>query len=200
MRVLRPWIVLALSVLIFAVGTVLFVRPEPPFGRSLLPVEVVAHAWWWEFDYPTLGIKASDALHLPTGRSIRLELQSADVIHSFWISGMDKAIDLPPGKTQHLDLELKSPGELHGNCDAGCGCGTVCMRFRVLASRPSDFNLWAARQLSHPEPKTMVGNVVAPACALDKRVDHPESAGQARAGTPGLRSYGANANTRIKVN
>jgi heme/copper-type cytochrome/quinol oxidase subunit 2 len=169
-------------------------------GSRVLPVKIIAHEWWWEFDYPTLGIKASDALHLPSGRSIRLELQSADVIHSFWISGMDKAIDLPPGKTRHVDLEVKSPGELHGNCDAGCGCGTVCMRFRVLASTPSDFNLWAARQLSHPEPKAIARTVLAPACALDKSVDHPESAGQARTGSPGPQSSGANANTHIKVN
>ena len=171
MRALRPWIILAFSMLIFAASLVLFVYPDLPFGRSVLPIKVIAHAWWWEFDYPTLGIKGSDALYLPSDRWIRLELQSADVIHSFWIEGMGKAIDLPPGKTQHLDLRVKSPGKLYGNCDAGCGCGTVCMRFPVLASNPAEFNAWAAQQRAHPV-SAIARNSGTPACAFDKSVDH----------------------------
>ena len=171
MRALRPWIVLALSALIFAAGVALFMRPDLPFARSDLPVKIVAHAWWWEFDYPTLGIKGSDALYLPSGRWVRLELRSADVLHTFWIEGMDKAIDLPPGKTEHLDLRVKSPGKLYGNCDAGCGCGTVCMRFPVMASKPSEFNAWAAQQRVHPT-SVIARNNAAPACAFDKSVDH----------------------------
>ncbi|MGO9603627.1 MAG: hypothetical protein ACLQAT_09565 [Candidatus Binataceae bacterium] len=201
MRISRPWIALMLAGVVFLCGALLlFPRWNILHGSRVLPVKVIAHEWWWEFDYPTLGIKTTDALHLPSDRSIQLELQSADVIHSFWIAGMDKAIDLPPSKTQHLDLEVKSPGELHGNCDAGCGCGTVCMRFRVVASTPKDFNLWAANKLSHPEPMTVARNTVAPACALDKSVDHPESAKTVQAGTS-QQSSGANRNTsNIKVN
>ena len=143
---------------------------------SALTVRAVAHQWWWEFDYPTLGVKTSDVLYLPSATNVRLELASADVIHSFWIAGMKKAVDIVPGKTHPLDLVVKSPGELYGNCDTGCGCGTVCMRFRVLASRPGDFKQWASRERLlraefKPPPK-----VDAPACALttgyDRHVGH----------------------------
>jgi heme/copper-type cytochrome/quinol oxidase subunit 2 len=135
--------------------------------RSALTVRAVAHQWWWEFDYPSLGIKTSDVLYLPSATNVRLELASADVIHSFWIVGMKDPVDILPGKTRPLDLIVKSPGELYGNCDSGCGCGTVCMRFRVLASRPGDFEQWAARErLLRSEFKPPhTGD--APACALD---------------------------------
>ena len=176
MRALRPWIVLALSVVILAAVVAAFVRPGLPFGRSVLPVKVVAHAWWWEFDYPTLGIKGSDALYLPSDRWVRLELRSADVLHSFWIEGMEKAIDLPPGKTEHLDLWVKSPGKLYGNCDVGCGCGTVCMRFPVMASKPAAFYAWATQQRDHPA-SMIARNSAAPACAFDKSVDHRAKSG-----------------------
>jgi cytochrome c oxidase subunit 2 len=146
-----------------------------------LTIKAVAHQWWWEFDYPALGIKTSNVLYLPTATNIRLDLASADVIHSFWIAGMNESVDIPPGKTRPLDLVVKSPGELDGNCDSGCGCGTVCMRFRVLASSPGDFTQWATRERLtraefKPPPK-----VDAPACALptgyDRHVGHnvPES-------------------------
>lgn len=55
--------------------------------RPALTVKAVAHQWWWEFDYPSLGIKTSDVLYLPTATNVRLELASADVIHSFWVDG-----------------------------------------------------------------------------------------------------------------
>jgi len=141
-----------------------------------LTIRAVAHQWWWEFDYPALGIKTSNVLYLPTATNIRLDLASADVIHSFWIAGMKESVDIPPGKTRPLDLVVKSAGELYGNCDSGCGCGTVCMRFRVLASTPGKFEQWAAREHLlraefKPPPK-----VDAPACALntgyERRVGH----------------------------
>ena len=132
-----------------------------------LTIRAVAHQWWWEFDYPSLGIKTSDVLYVPSATDVRLELASADVIHSFWIAGMKESVDIVPGKTRPLDLVVKSPGELYGNCDSGCGCGTVCMRFRVLASNPGDFKQWATRERLlraefKPPPK-----VDAPACALN---------------------------------
>jgi heme/copper-type cytochrome/quinol oxidase subunit 2 len=187
MKALRPWIVLGVAGMVLVCGAAFNLRRSSllPWTHAL-PVRVVAHEWWWEFDYPTLGIETSDALHLPSHETVRLELQSGDVIHSFWIDGMRKPIDLPPGKTQHLDLDVKSPGELHGNCDAGCGCGTVCMRFRVVASTPKDFNSWVARQKSAPSRMT-AHNTTPPACALDKSVDHRESPQPSRPDTPPFR-------------
>jgi heme/copper-type cytochrome/quinol oxidase subunit 2 len=136
-------------------------------AKPALTVRAVAHQWWWEFDYPSLGIKTSDVLYLPSSTDVQVELLSADVIHSFWIQGMKNSVDVIPGKPRRLDLVLKSPGELHGNCDAGCGCGTVCMRFRVMARTPSKFQRWAARaRLLRAEfkPPHQSGT---PSCALN---------------------------------
>ena len=84
---------------------------------------------------------------------------------------MKESVDVPPGKTRPLDLIVKSPGELYGNCDSGRGCGTVCMRFSVLASNPGDFSQWAARErLSRAEFKPPP-KVDAPACALTTGYD-----------------------------
>ena len=135
--------------------------------RSALTVRAVAHQWWWEFDYPSLGVRTSDVLYVPSATHVRLELVSADVIHSFWIDGMKKSVNIVPGETHSLDLVVKSPGELHGNCDSGCGCATVCMRFRVLASSPGNFQRWAAHaRLLRAEFKPPQGGG-APACALN---------------------------------
>lgn len=137
--------------------------------RALAPalkVRAVAHEWWWEFDYPSLDVRTSNVLHLPSNTGVELELASADVVHSFWIMGMKHPVEIIPGQTRLLDLTLTSPGELYGNCDSGCGCGTVCMRFRVLASAPPEFQRWAARaRLSRAEFKPPASSAT-PACAL----------------------------------
>jgi cytochrome c oxidase subunit 2 len=159
---------LSICIAILCLAANSLVRGTMRFSRQpILEIRAVAHEWWWEFDYPSLGIKTSDVLYVPSATNVRLDLVSADVIHSFWIAGMKDSLDIVPGKTHPLDLVVKSPGELYGNCDSGCGCGTVCMRFRVLASIPGDFGQWAARErLSRSGFKPPKKND-APACALD---------------------------------
>jgi heme/copper-type cytochrome/quinol oxidase subunit 2 len=101
---------------------------------------------------------------------------------------MDTAIDLPPGKTEHLDLQVKSPGKLDGNCDAGCGCGTVCMRFKVMAKTPSEFNSWVAHERTHPESPGGTQHSAAPACALNKAIDRRGKRPTGGAAKPALRT------------
>ncbi len=131
-----------------------------------LRVKAVAHQWWWEFDYPSLGVKTADVLYLPSSRDVRLELSSGDVIHSFWIAGMKASVDIFPGKARLLDLVVKSPGKLYGNCDAGCGCGAVCMRFRVMVSSPVQFQRWAALARLHRSEFKAPQTAETPDCAL----------------------------------
>jgi heme/copper-type cytochrome/quinol oxidase subunit 2 len=116
---------------------------------STLRVRAVAHEWWWEFEYPSLGVRTTDVLYSPSNSEIQLELLSGDVIHSFWVAGMRKSVYIIPGKARLLNIFVKSPGDLSGNCDSGCGCGAVCMRFRLLARVPLEFQRWAAKACLH---------------------------------------------------
>jgi heme/copper-type cytochrome/quinol oxidase subunit 2 len=134
-------------------------------------IKAVAHQWWWEFDYPSLGVRTSNILYLPSSRNVRLELSSGDVIHSFWVLGMKDSVNIPPGRIKSIDLTLTSPGELYGNCESGCGCGTSCMRFRVVAQTPTQFEQWAANEHAHPSLFKPPQLASAPACATDPARD-----------------------------
>jgi cytochrome c oxidase subunit 2 len=149
------------------------VRTRALAGNALT-VRAVAHEWWWEFDYPSLGIRTSDSLYLPSRTEVELELASADVIHSFWIEGMKAPVDIVPGTVRTVELKVHSPGELYGNCDSGCGCGTVCMRFKVVASPARDFQQWAARERAKPDAYKPPRSMGAPECAVNTgRSGHP---------------------------
>ena len=81
---LGPALIL-LMISIPTVRTIFRSQPNiPPAGA--LEIRVVAHQWWWEFRYGDKDhIVTANELHIPTGVPIRLNLQSADVIHSFWV-------------------------------------------------------------------------------------------------------------------
>jgi len=133
-----------------------------------LLVVAVAHEWWWDFEYPSLGIRHAGELHLPVGVPIHLRLTTADAFHSFWLPGLKQAIAIAPDTTSELNLTLASAGHFYGNCDAGCGCAGVCMKFAVFADEGAQFSRWAAAaRLSKTALSTLAKNSPPPQCALN---------------------------------
>ena len=52
-----------------------------PAPEGALQVTAIGHQWWWEFQYPELGITTANELHLPVDRPVSVTLESGDVIH-----------------------------------------------------------------------------------------------------------------------
>jgi heme/copper-type cytochrome/quinol oxidase subunit 2 len=141
-----------------------------------IEVHAVAHQWWWEFDYPRLGVKVANELHIPQYRRVHLVLKSADVLHSFWLPSMKLAVDVAPGRKRSLLLTSPKAGTLYGSCGAGCGCDGVCMRFRVMVSNQVDFQKWIKQ---HQGASLTRGNSTAPSCVLDRNSDKVQSSSPA---------------------
>jgi cytochrome c oxidase subunit 2 len=116
-------------------------------SASGLRVEVIGHQWWWEYRYPDLGLVTANEMRLPVGQPTRLELQSADVIHSFWVPRFGAKRDTIPGKNNVLATTVQEPGTYDGACTEFCGLQHAWMRIRVIAEPESDFNAWVAAQL-----------------------------------------------------
>ena len=116
-----------------------------------LEVTVVGHQWWWEIRYPKLGIVTANELHVPASDPTSpmptfLTLQSADVIHSFWIPQLAGKMDVIPNKTNRLWIEPVVPGTYVGQCAEYCGLQHAGMLLRVTVHAPDDFARWAAAQ------------------------------------------------------
>lgn len=139
-----------LVVMLFAsLGTSAALRqPE-----SDLTIRVTGHLWWWEVDYPDEGIKTANELYIPAGRPVRLELTSADVIHSFWVPSLHGKKDLVPGHINEFWITAERPGTWRGQCAEYCGTQHALMAFVVVSLPPEEFDQWvAARQRPHPDP------------------------------------------------
>jgi cytochrome c oxidase subunit 2 len=114
-------------------------RPEPA-----VTIEVTAHQWWYEVRYPGSGVVLQDELRIPAGRPVLLRLQSADVIHSFWVPRLAGKMDMIPGRTNELVLEATRPGRYFGQCAEFCGLWHARMHFEVVAEEPAAFERWLA--------------------------------------------------------
>lgn len=117
---------------------------------SALDVRVTGHQWWWRIEYRDPGtgawVETANELHLPLGRSTRLELGSADVIHSFWVPNVAGKMDLVPGRTNVVTLTPRRPGWFRGQCAEFCGAQHANMAFDVKIDTPAEFGAWLARQ------------------------------------------------------
>src|SRR5262249_52099386 len=114
-------------------------------------VAICGHQWWWEIRYPKLGIVTANELHLPVSDAARpmptfLTLESADVIHSFWIPQLAGKMDVIPNKVNRLWVDPRKTGTYVGQCAEYCGLQHGGMRLIVTIHAAEDFARWTTEQ------------------------------------------------------
>jgi cytochrome c oxidase subunit 2 len=121
---------------------------KPP--EDALHIQVIAHQWWWEFRYPTLGIVTANEAHIPLNKPVWFQLNSADIIHSFWVPRLGGKRDVIPNHTNELILTPRSTGDYYGQCAEFCGLSHANMRMRVFVDSTDQFRRWVGDQRSSP--------------------------------------------------
>jgi cytochrome c oxidase subunit 2 len=127
-------------------------------------VAVNAFKWNWQFVYPeTTGpdgepvntVGTTDEipiLVLPTDETIRFEVASADVIHSFWVPEFLFKLDVIPGNENGRDnvfeVTIREQGAFVGRCAELCGTYHAYMNFEVRAVSPADYDAYLAARES----------------------------------------------------
>ena len=106
-------------------------------------VEVRAAQFAWSFTYPDLGITTGE-LRLPVGEQVELELESDDVIHSFWVPEWRVKQDVVPGTLQRLIVTPTKTGSFALICTELCGLGHAVMRAHAIVMAPEEYDAWAA--------------------------------------------------------
>ncbi len=144
----------AIPVLIVATLFVLSLRTavaaNPPMAGAQPDLIVIGHQWWWEVRYPKTGIITANEVHIPAGQRLLLQLQSADVIHDWWVPNLGRKLDLNPDFPTQTWIEADKPGIYLGACSEYCGAEHAWMRIRVIADPPDQFNAWQQAQLHVP--------------------------------------------------
>ncbi|APX03825.1 MULTISPECIES: aa3-type cytochrome oxidase subunit II [Arthrobacter] len=123
-------------------------------------VDVRGKQWAWDFNYKKGEVITEDVyeagvqahltgkevdkeklptLYLPVNKSVDLELNARDVIHSFWVPAFLQKRDMIPGKTNYIRFTPTKEGTYDGKCAELCGEYHSEMLFRVKVVSESEF-------------------------------------------------------------
>jgi cytochrome c oxidase subunit 2 len=143
--------VIIVVVLFLTTARFIFAIQDNPKPASALDVTVVGHQFWWEYRYPKYGIVTANELHVPLSdpnhpTPTYLKLQSADVIHSFWVPQLAGKTDSIPNHENEMWIDPHAPGVYVGQCGQFCGIQHAKMLLRVYVDTPQQFAAWIASQ------------------------------------------------------
>ncbi|MBV8084123.1 MAG: cytochrome c oxidase subunit II [Chloroflexi bacterium] len=145
-RIEIGWTAIPIAILVVVfVFMVRTMNAATAIGPDAYDITVVGHQWWWEFRYPS-NVAAANELHVPAGRQVRLSLQSADVVHSFWVPALNGKEQAIPGTNNLWTFTVDSPQKFDGACAEYCGNQHGWMRLEVTADDASAFTTWVATQ------------------------------------------------------
>jgi cytochrome c oxidase subunit 2 len=128
-----------------------------------LTVQVEAVQWTWLITYPDQGVDRVTQIVLPVDREVRFEINSLDVLHSFWIPAFAMKIDAVPGKTTVVSLRPEQIGSyetddlLRLQCAELCGLSHSKMTIPVSVVSQEDFEKWVAEKKVKATPAPSPG-------------------------------------------
>jgi len=153
--------------------------------RSAKPdvtIAVNAFKWNWQFVYPdakgpsgrpvnTVGnTNQIPILVLPTDRTIRFELASADVIHSFWVPEFLFKLDVIPGnangRNNVFQVTVRKQGAYVGRCAELCGEYHAFMNFEVRSVSPQNYDAYLKARQSGMDTQAALESIGQPGTAI----------------------------------
>jgi cytochrome c oxidase subunit II len=128
-------------------------------GNPDVHIQVIGKRWAWDFNYVnenvyTAGIQAQvlegtggaidesqlPVLYLPVDKKVQIDIESRDVIHSFWVIDFLYKKDMIPGKTNHMYFTPTEVGTYRGKCAELCGQYHSLMLFTVKVVPQAEYD------------------------------------------------------------
>jgi cytochrome c oxidase subunit 2 len=145
---------------------------SPP--KADLTIKVVGNQWYWTYQYPDNGdfevvsnmlkekdqvpagqrfrtdadgprlLAADERLVVPAGKTVKLIVTAADVIHSFAVPAFWSKIDAVPGRLNEtwFKVPIDKTGVYFGQCSELCGARHGFMPIAVEVVTPERFAQW----------------------------------------------------------
>ncbi len=130
-------------------------QPTPPNGKKLT-ICVQGRQYIWRYVYGNGCLNNAFAaklpysyteMYVPARTTVILDIQSNDVIHSWWIPSLGGKIDAVPGYTTYTWFKAPKAGALyHGHCAQLCGRQHAYMIAQVKVLSPTAYHQWLSTQ------------------------------------------------------
>lgn len=132
-----------------------FEKESDQVYNKYLKVNAIGHQWWWEFEYlgfyelingeekftPIEKIAAGEA-RFPVNVPVLFQVNSEDVIHSFWVPRLGGKVDANPGTNNQISFIFEEEGYFFGHCVEYCGASHALMRFNFAGVSQEEFENW----------------------------------------------------------
>lgn len=123
------------------------VVPAPPLAR------VSGRQFQWHIRYAGADRKldteddviGENLLHVPLNEEVVLQIESEDVLHSFFLPHLRIKQDVVPGMQQFVWFQPNKVGAYDIVCAELCGWGHYKMRGRLFVDSREDFDRWLAQ-------------------------------------------------------
>ena len=161
-------------------------------------IHVLAGQFQWTFEYldaegkklatQTRPAGEGGGMAVPVDKNVHVTLDSADVIHAWYVPRFLFKRDVVPGQTNQFEFKVdaaEAGQTFHGQCAELCGTGHRVMLFDVVAMTPADYDAWLAKLIeaanATPPPAPSGAPVVA---LIAKNIAYDKHALEAPANAP----------------
>jgi len=156
------------------------VTAEPPPATL---IKVYAFQWGWQFTYPSRDFASptpgfsirgqttqNPEMLMPEGQNVRIELQSVDVVHGFYVRQFNFSRYALPGVQNFFTFNAQTTGTFFGQCTQLCGLYHSLMWFRIKVVTPAAYQQWLAAELAAAPIKDSIAQNQAIRAQLDAGV------------------------------
>jgi cytochrome c oxidase subunit 2 len=161
------WTIVPVLILVaIAIPSFRLLRQQLVPPQADLVVKATGYAWYWGYEYPADqggGFKfdsnmitdakdlkpdqprllgADNAMVVPVGKVVRVQVTSADVIHAFAMPSFYIKVDAVPGRLNEVWFKAEKEGVYYGQCSELCGNGHPYMPIEIRVVSEQQFAAW----------------------------------------------------------
>ncbi|MDI1280887.1 cytochrome c oxidase subunit II [Brevundimonas sp.] len=138
-----------------------------------LTVKVTGNQWNWAYEYPDQGVAeyistmmpegeappqlyrlaANEPMVVPVGKTVRVLVTAADVIHAFAMPAFGLKTDAIPGRVNETWFRAERTGSFYGQCSELCGVDHAFMPIQINVVTEAEFAAWVAAKGGSMTPK-----------------------------------------------
>lgn len=105
-----------------------------------IEIDVTARMWGWKFNYAN-GIE-TDTVYIPVNKTVKFEITSVDVLHSFYIPAFRMKEDAVPKRKGFIFATPVKVGVYDIACAEYCGMNHWNMYTKVYVMEQEEFDKW----------------------------------------------------------
>jgi cytochrome c oxidase subunit 2 len=156
------WTIVPVLILVaVAIPSFRLLRTQLSDPKADVVVKVTGHAWYWSYDYPAVDngggftfdanldeakepklLGVDNEMVVPVNKIVKVQVTSADVIHSWGMPSLGFTIDAVPGRLNQYWFKADREGTFHGQCRELCGTRHAYMPITVRVVSDQAYAQW----------------------------------------------------------